>query len=62
MRWAEHVASTEDGRNVYRVLIWRSESRRLLRRPRSRWEDNIKMEIRDTVVDGVTWIRLAQES
>jgi hypothetical protein len=45
MRWAGHVAHTEDRRGVYRILVARPEGRRLLVRPRCRWEDNIKMDL-----------------
>jgi hypothetical protein len=48
----------EEGRSVYRVLVGRSEGKRLLGRPRRRWEDNIKMEIG---IDGADWIRMAQD-
>jgi hypothetical protein len=33
----------EESRGVYRVLVGEPEGRRLLGRPRNRWEDNIKM-------------------
>jgi hypothetical protein len=49
-----------EGRGVYRVLIGRSEGKRLLRRPRRRWEDNIKLDLRDIVIDGANWVQLAQ--
>jgi hypothetical protein len=50
-----------EGRGVYRVLVGRSEGKRQLGRPRRRWEDNIKMEIRGRGIDGVNWIQLAQD-
>jgi hypothetical protein len=54
-----HAAYMVEGRGVYRVLVWRPEGRRLLGRPRRRWEDNIKMDLREVVIDGVNWIWLA---
>jgi hypothetical protein len=60
MRWARHVARMGDGRGAYRVLVWRPEGKRPLGRPRHRWEDNIKMDLRDIGIDGANWIRLAQ--
>jgi hypothetical protein len=48
MRWAGHVARMVEGRGVYRVLVGRPEGKRPLRRPRLRWEDNIKMDLRET--------------
>jgi hypothetical protein len=60
-RWAGHVARMGDGRDVYRVLVGRPERKRPLGRPRHRWEDNIKLDLRETGIDGANWIRLAQE-
>jgi hypothetical protein len=45
------------GRGVYRVLVGRPESKR---RPRLRWENNIKMDLREIGIDGPNWIQLAQ--
>jgi hypothetical protein len=45
MRWAKHVARMGEGRNVYRVLVGKPEGKRLLERPRLRWEDGIKMDL-----------------
>jgi hypothetical protein len=61
MRWAGHVARMGEGRGVYRVLVGRPESKRPLGRPRRRWDDNIKMDLRETGIDGANWIRLAQD-
>jgi hypothetical protein len=41
-----------EGRGVYRVLVGRPEERRPLGRPRRKWEDNIKMDLRETRIDG----------
>jgi hypothetical protein len=60
MRWAGHVARIGEGRGVYRVLVWRPEGKRPLGRPRRRWEDNIKLDLREIGIDGVNWISLAQ--
>jgi hypothetical protein len=49
-----------EGRGVCRVSIGRPEGRRPLEIPRRRWEDNIKLELRETGIDGANWIRLAQ--
>jgi hypothetical protein len=58
MGWAGHVAPIGEGRGVYRVLVGRPEDKRPLGRPRRRWEDNIKVDIR---IDGTNWIRLARD-
>jgi hypothetical protein len=61
LRWAEHVARMGEGRGVYRVLVGRPEGKRPLGRPRHRWEDNIKMDLRGIGIDGTNWIQLAQD-
>jgi len=48
-------------RDVYRVLVGRPKVKILLGRPRHRWEDNIKMDLREMGHDGANWIRLAQD-
>jgi hypothetical protein len=52
MRWAGHVARIGEGRGVYRVLVGRLERKRPMGRPRRRWESNIKLDIRKSVMDG----------
>jgi hypothetical protein len=47
MRWAGHVARMGEGRNVYRVLVGKSKRKTPLERPRRRWEDGIKMDLRE---------------
>jgi hypothetical protein len=61
MRWAEHVARMGEGREVYRVLVERPEGKRPLGRPRRRWEDNIKLDLKETVIDEANWVQLAQD-
>jgi hypothetical protein len=61
MRWAGHVAGMGEGRGVYRVLVGRPEDKIPLGRHRHRWEDNIKMYLREIGIDGANWIRLAQD-
>jgi hypothetical protein len=50
-----------EGRGIYRVLVGRPEGKRPLERHRSRWEDNIKMDLREIGIDGANWIQLAQD-
>jgi hypothetical protein len=61
MRWVEHVAYMGERRDVYRVLVAKPEGERPLERPRSRWEDNIKMDLQEVGCRGRDWIKLAQE-
>jgi hypothetical protein len=50
-----------EGRGAYRVLVGRPEGKRPVGRPRSRWEDNIKMGLEEIRIDGENCIRLAQD-
>jgi hypothetical protein len=61
MRWAGHVACMGQGRDVYRILVGRPEGKRPLGRPRRRWDENIKLELREKGFDGEHWIRLARD-
>ena len=47
MRWVGHVARMGEGRGVHRVLVREPEGKRPLGKPRPRWEDNIKMDLRE---------------
>jgi hypothetical protein len=55
------VARMEEGRDIYRILVRKSEDKRPLERPRCRWEDNIKLDLREIAIDGANWIRLIQD-
>jgi hypothetical protein len=50
-----------EGRDVYRVLVGRPKGKRSLGRPRRRWEDNIKMDLREIWIGVANWIWLAQD-
>jgi hypothetical protein len=47
MRWAGHVAGMGERRGVYRVLVGKPEGKRPLGKPRRRWKDNIKMDLKE---------------
>jgi hypothetical protein len=61
MRWAECMTRMEEGRGVYSILAGRPIGKRPLGRPRLRWEDNIKMDLRKIGIDGANWIQLDQD-
>jgi hypothetical protein len=60
MRWVEHVAPTGEKRNTYRALVRKLEGRRPPARPRLKWEDNIKMNVKqdDRARIGLNWITI----
>jgi hypothetical protein len=65
MRWTEHVARMEEGRDVFRVLVGKPGAKRPLGRPRYEWEDNIKMDLQEVgsgVWTGSIWLRIGTGS
>jgi hypothetical protein len=50
-----------EGRGAYRILMGRPEGRRPLERLGCRWEDNIKMDLKEVEWEGVDWIDMAQD-
>jgi hypothetical protein len=61
IRWAGHVERMGEGRGVYSVLVGRPQGKRPLGRPRRKWEDHIKLDLREMGIDERNWIRLAQD-
>jgi hypothetical protein len=61
MRWAGHVARMGEERNVYKVLVGKPEGKRPLGRPRRRFEDGIRMDLREIGLGSVDWIQLARD-
>jgi hypothetical protein len=60
-RWAGHVARMGEERDEYRVLMGKPEGKRPLGKPRRRWEDVIRMDLREIGWGSVDWIQLAQD-
>jgi hypothetical protein len=61
MRWAWYETRMWDRRNAYTILVGKPEGKGPVRRPRRKWEDNIKMDLREIGWDGMDWIYLAQD-
>jgi hypothetical protein len=61
MRWPGHVACMGEDRGVHRMLVGTPEGNRQLKRPRRRWEDNIKMDLQEVGGDRGDWMELAQD-
>jgi hypothetical protein len=60
MTGAGHAGRMGEKKNAYRILVGKAEGKRPLRKPRRRWVDNIKMDLRYIGWDGMDWIDLAQ--
>jgi hypothetical protein len=61
MGLARHVTRMIDLRNWYKILVGKCKGKRPFKRPSSRWENNIKMGLRETGIEGVDWIHVAQD-
>jgi hypothetical protein len=61
MRWAGYVARMGEERKMYKFLVGKPEGKRPVGRPRRRWEDGIRMDLREIGLGGMDWIRLAQD-
>jgi hypothetical protein len=61
MRWAGHVARMREERKVYKVLLGKPKRKRPLGRPRRRWKDGIRMDLREIGLRmwiGFDWLRI----
>ena len=61
MRWPGHAAPIGEETGVYRVSVGKPEGKRPLGRPRSRWVDNIRMDLQEVGCGYMDWIGLAQD-
>jgi hypothetical protein len=58
----DRICSTHgEQRTAYRMLVGKPKGKKPLGRPRCRWEDNIRMDLRELGWDGMDWIDLAQD-
>jgi hypothetical protein len=61
MGWVGHVGQMGERRGEYRVLVGKPEGMRPHGRPRSEWEDNIKMDLQEVGCGGMDWMEMAQD-
>jgi hypothetical protein len=61
MRCMGHVGRMDEKRNTYRILVGKPEGKEPLGRPRCRWADNIKVDLRERGWGGMDWIDLAPD-
>jgi hypothetical protein len=62
MKWAWYVAQLGEGRGFYWVFVGKSEGKRPLGRPGSRWDDNIKIDLQKVGCRSMDRIELAPVS
>jgi hypothetical protein len=61
MRWAGHVTHMGEKRNAYRIFVEKREGKRPVGRPKRRWVDNIKMDLREIGWVDMDWIDLTHD-
>ena len=62
LRWTGHVAGMEEGRSAFKILIVTCEGKRPLGRPRRRWEDNSRMNLKEIRINTRNWVDSAQDT
>ena len=61
LRWAGHVARMEECRSAFKILTGKLTGRRPLGRPRCRWEDNIRIDLKEIDINTRNWVDSAQD-
>ena len=61
LRWAGHVARMDEGRSAFKILTRNPTGKIPLWRPRRRWEDNIRMSIKEIGINTRNWVDSAQD-
>ena len=61
LRWEGHVARMEEGRSAFKILTGKPTGKRPLGRPRSRWEDNIRMDLEEIGINTRNWVASARD-
>ena len=62
LRWEGHVATIEKGRSVSKTLTGKPTGKRPLSKPRRRWEDNIRMDLKKISINTWNWVHSAQDT
>ena len=61
LRWSAHVARMEEGRCIFKILTGKPTGKRPLGRPRRRWKDNIRMDLKEIGINTRNWVDSAQD-
>ena len=60
VRWAGRVIRMEESRNAFKILTGKPTGKRLIGRPSPKWEDNIRMDLKEIGASARNWIDSAQ--
>jgi len=61
MKWVGRVARRGGTRNVHKIVVGKAEGKRPIGRRRHKWEDNIRIDLREIGWEDVDWMRLAHD-
>ena len=61
MRWTGHIARTDESRSDFKIVTGTPAEKRSLGRPRRRWEDNIRMDLKEIGINTRNWVDSAQD-
>ena len=61
MRWADHIDRKKEGRSAFKLLTDTTTGKRPLGSPRRRWENNIRMDLKEKVINARNWVDSAQD-
>ena len=61
LRWAGHIARMEEGRSAFKILTGKPAGNRRLGRPRCKWEDSIRMDLKEIGMNTSNWVDLTQD-
>ena len=61
MRWAGHIVKMEEGRSAFKILTATPAGERPSGRPRRRWEDNTRKDLKETGVNMRNWVDSAKD-
>ena len=62
LRWTSHVGRLEESRSAFKILTGKPTGKKPLGRPRHRWEDNIRVDLKEIGINTRNWVDLAQDS
>ena len=61
LRWAGHIVRMVEGRGAFKMLTRKHKGKRPLERPRSRWEDNIRVDLKEIGINTGNWVDSTQD-
>ena len=61
LRWAGHVTRMEEGRSAFKIITSKPTGKRPLGRPRHRWEDNVRIDLKEIGISTRNWVDSAED-